>query len=114
MRNFDVSPYNVSTPTHIFADIKTKMATLKESIEVFGQELDTLLEAILSKGQHVGLWTSVKLAFSMNRISALVCTCEAGLQRVRGMLDQLDTHVAGKGLLASLLAYVAFIGSVGR
>ena len=98
----------------VMAEIKTKMSTLRENIEVFGQQLDELLEGIITHGRHVGLWTSVKLAFQMNRISAMISTCEDGLRRARVMVDQLDTHVAGKSLLASLLAYVAFIGSVGK
>lgn len=93
---------------------KIQMVTVKESIEAFGVELDVLLEAVIQDGKQVTFITAIKLAFQMNRTSAKIQGCEERLQRARHMLDDLDTHVAGKSFLASLLSYACFLGSVGQ
>ena len=50
----------------------------------------------------------------MNRITALINSCEDRLKQIRQMMDELDTHVAGKTLLAYLMTYICIIGSVGK
>ncbi len=50
----------------------------------------------------------------MNRITALISTCEDRLKQVRRMMDELDTHVAGKTLLAYFMTYVCIIGSISK
>ena len=47
------------------------------------------------------------------RISSLIGCCEDELVRVRGMIDQLDTHVTTKLSLASLLSAVSFVIGLG-
>ncbi len=61
---------------------------------------------------HVGFWTTVRLAFEMNRITSLIQTCEDRLRGVRAMLDDLDTHVAGKSFLAHLVTFLSVIASI--
>ncbi len=50
----------------------------------------------------------------MNRITALINSCEDRLKQIRQMMDELDTHVAGKTLLAYLMTYICIIGSVSK
>ena len=92
--------------------IKAKMGQLRHKLVEFGTKLDDILERVIKEGIHVGFWTTVKLAFQMNRITALIQTCEDRLKLVRTMLDDLDTHVAGKSFLAYLVTYLSFIGSI--
>ena len=94
--------------------VKSKMGQLRHKLVEFGTKLDDILERIIKEGIHVGFWTTVKLVFQMNRITALIQTCEDRLKLVRIMLDDLDTHVAGKSFLAYLVTYLSFIGSIGK
>lgn len=93
---------------------KTKMAELKENIETFALQLDEALDRVIKEEITISFMTAVSFAFQMNRIAALVQTCEERLQRARQMIDDLDTHVAGKSLLANLLQYLCFLASLGN
>lgn len=93
-------------------ETKSKMAALKESIEDFGMRLDEALASVIKDQIEISFMTAISFAFQMNRISAQIQYCEYRLQQARGMIDDLDTHVAGKSLVANILQYLCFLGSV--
>ena len=94
--------------------VKEKMKLLQTKVEDFAMRLDKLLEDVILDGQSISILTSLKLAFQMNRIAALVHICEDNLHKAREMLDSLDTHVAGKSFLASLFSTLAFFTGLGK
>jgi len=94
------------------AATKLKLLELREVIESFTTELDDLLTKVIAGEEDIGFYKSVQLAFQMNRIAAQIAACENRLAVARKLIDDLDTHVAGKNLLACLLSYVCFIGSI--
>ena len=83
-------------------------------MELFAQQLDVLLEDVIERGGDVSIYLTLKMAFQMNRISALIRTCEDHLHQARHMLDTLDTHIAGKNMFAKMLTYVTFIIGLGK
>ena len=95
-------------------ETKSKMAALKESIEDFGMRLDEALALVLKDQIEISFMTAISFAFQMNRISAQIQYCEYRLLQARKMIDDLDTHVAGKSLLANIFQYICFLGSVGK
>jgi len=88
---------------------KTKMAELKTAIELFGSELDELLRGAMKNEIKVGFFMAIELSFKMNRITALIQACDERLSAARKMIDDLDTHVASKGLIATAISYLCFI-----
>jgi len=91
---------------------RLKVDILKADIETFSAQMDEMLYGITQGKTGIGFYEAVKLAFQMNRMSAQIVTCEERLKRARKMIDDLDTHVAGKNLLANIVYYVAFMGSI--
>lgn len=91
---------------------RLKVDILKADIETFSAQMDEMLHGITQGKTSIGFYEAVKLAFQMNRMSAQIATCEERLKRARRMIDDLDTHVAGKNLLANIVYYVAFMGSI--
>lgn len=93
--------------------VRGKVVEVRERVEKFGHTLDALLERAVT-GETVGLFTELRLTFEMNRISALIACCEDELVILRSLLDHMDTQVAHKSLLATLLYAVCFLGSLGK
>ena len=96
------------------AQTKLKLIALKVDIETFSMELDEILAGVMKGAEAIGFYMAVKLAFQMNRIAGQICNCEDRLKRARRMIDDLDTHVAGKSIVATLMSYVFFLGSIGK
>ena len=94
--------------------IRSRMNELRTRMERLAISLDSILDDLICKGKSLSWWMVVKLAFEINRISALIKTCEDRLATARSMIDELQSHVATKSFLAYLFTYISFLVGLGK
>ena len=93
--------------------IKTNMTQLRRRVDKLATSLDKILDDVIGKSQSMTWWEGLRLAFEINRISALVRTCEDQLDVARRMIDELDSHVAGKSFVANIFMYASLLMGIG-
>ena len=113
-RHFLVDDCHRKNLENLIEGIRSKMSELRRRMEKLTISLDKILDDVICRGESLSWWGVLKLAFEINRISALIKTCEDRLTTVRCLLDDLESHVAAKSFMAYIFTYITFIIGLGK